>query len=204
MPISRSGTEGLWLISCFKLNTKKVYLIAAFYGQKKPSDANEFINQFVHELIALCSNGLREEQVLISCFALICNAPAKSYILYLRGHTGYNSCSKCTIKGEYISRKDKRNGKKKKGTVCFPGIGPFYMKTDEEFSRNAYEEYYTGKETILKNVPNFGCISSVPLDYRHLILLGVVKKIIRLWIMGPLKIRLGATDITKISKILLI
>lgn len=204
LPISHSGTEGFWLISCSEQNSKKVYLVAAFYGPKKPSDANEFIEEFVRELTALCNNGLREKQVLISCSALICDAPAKSFILYLKGHTGYNSCSKCLIKGEYISRKSKRNGKERNGTVCFPGIGPFRMKTDEGFSQNVYEEYDTGKETLLKIIPNFGCISCVPLDYMHLILLGVVKKLIRLWIMGPLSVRLGATDVTKISKILLI
>lgn len=73
------------------------------------------------------------------------------------------------------------------------------MKINEGFSQNAYND--SGKETILKKVPKFGCVTSIPLDYMHLILLGVMKKLIRLWVMGP---KLEASDVTKISKTLLI
>lgn len=201
LSISRSGTESLWIISCSERNTKKVYLVAVFNGKKKPTDANEFMQEFVEELIGLIKNGFGENKISISYSAIICDAPAKSFILYLKGHTGYNSCTKCLIKGEYINRKNKRNGKKRRGTVCFPGIGPFRMKTNKGFADNAYKEYDSKKETILKEIPKFGCITSIPLDYMHLILLGVMKKLIRLWVMGP---KLEASHITKISKTLLI
>lgn len=79
-------------------------------------------------------------------------------------------------------------------------IGPFILKTDEGFLSNDYEEVDTGNKTILKSIPNFGCISSVPLDYMHLILLGVMKKLIRLWLTGPLPTRLTTSNIKKISK----
>ncbi|XP_051170917.1 uncharacterized protein LOC127289069 [Leptopilina boulardi] len=207
LPISKSGTESLWLILCSELNGDVVYPVGAFYGKKKPDDANEFLKQFVDELSYLCNNGFEESNVRISCAAIICDAPAKSFAFNLKGHTGYDSCSKCVITGEYIKRTTKRkNGKKNKnqrknkGTVCFPGTKPFAVKTDEGFARGDYEEFDTGRETILQSIPNFGCISNVPLDYMHLVLLGVMKKLIKLWITGPLKIRLSAVDVGRIDK----
>lgn len=42
-------------------------------------------------------------------------------------------------------------------------------------------------------------ISNVPLDYMHLVCLGVMKKMISLWVSGPLPIRMLARDIKIIS-----
>lgn len=203
LPIFKSSKESLWLILCSEINSQEVYPIGAYYGNKKPNDANQFIEEFITELVDLCKNGLEGECSQILCAALICDAPAKAFILYLKGHTGYNSCPKCCISGKYEVSKPKRKGKKAKGRVCFPGIGPFTLKTDEGFLLNKYNELEPGNETILKRIPNFGCVSSVTLDYMHLILLGVMKKLLRLWIMGPLSTRLSASKIDQISKKLL-
>lgn len=54
---------------------------------------------------------------------------------------------------------------------------------------NIYDEYQNGI-TILKNIPNFKPIDDVPLDYLHLICLGVMKKLINLWLCGPLPVRI--------------
>ena len=43
------------------------------------------------------------------------------------------------------------------------------MKNDEDFARNVYQDFDSEKESILKTMPGFGCISNVPLDYMHLI-----------------------------------
>lgn len=53
--------------------------------------------------------------------------------------------------------------------------------------------------TILNNIPNFGLVTNVPLDYIHLVCLGVVKQIPRLWINGPLKVRISNNIINVIS-----
>ncbi|XP_043476068.1 uncharacterized protein LOC122507432 [Leptopilina heterotoma] len=76
------------------------------------------------------------------------------------------------------------------------------MKTDEQFLKGKYD-FNEGNETILKQIPGFGCISGVPLDYMHLILLGVMKKLIKMWLLGPLKIRLHIKKVNTLSKKLL-
>ena len=88
----------------------------------------------------------------------------------------------CQISGELVRTKSTRKNAREKGRICFPEIGPFDMKNDEDLARN---------------------ISNVPLDYMHLILLGVTKRLIRLCLTGPLKVRLGAVAVNKISQKLL-
>ena len=203
LPISKSASEGLWLILCSEITSDNVYPVGAFYGRKKPRDANEFLRPFVDEAIELCENGLNDNTVKVSCEALICDAPAKSFAFYLKGHTGYDSCSKCLIRGEYATPKISMKNGKRKGRICFPGIGPFKLKNDDDFARNLYQDFDCDKIPILSSIPRFGCISSVPIDYMHLILLGVMKKLITLWLTGPLKVRLSASDVNKISQKLL-
>lgn len=111
---------------------------------------------------------------------LICDAPAKAFVLNVKNYNGFNSCTKCTIEGQYIN-----------GRVCFPTTNThFTLRTDENFINNKYKDYQMG-ETILSNIPNFKPVTDVPLDYMHLVCLGVVKKLILLWHIGPASVKLS-------------
>ncbi|KYN10216.1 hypothetical protein ALC57_17656 [Trachymyrmex cornetzi] len=124
----------------------------------------------------------------IKLHALVCDAPAKSFILGVKNHNGYYSCTKCT-EGKYVN-----------GRVYFPikDTNPF-LQTDEDFFNNKYEDYQI-VETIFIKIPKFGPITDVPLDYMHLVCLGVVKKLILLWLTGPLSVRLSNNMINNISE----
>lgn len=49
------------------------------------------------------------------------------------------------------------------------------------------------------HIPGFDMVNSFPLNYMHLVTLGVMKKLINLWIHGPLIVRLPSWQIKKIS-----
>lgn len=200
LPISKCGTDTVWMIMCSELNCSNVYPVGAFCGKQKPEEANEFLEPFVEKAILLCQNGLENPKVNVSVEAIVCDVPAKAFAFYLKGHTGYDSCSKCFITGKSVLPQMSRRRKKRKKRVCFAGIGPFKLKTDADFILQETED---GKRTILMDIPRFGCVDSVPLDYLHLILLGVTKTLIRLWFTGPKKVRLDPLQIQKISKRLL-
>lgn len=108
----------------------------------------------------------------------------------LNNITGYNSCRKCTIQGEWIESK-----------VCFPGTLQNTLRTDNKFANEEYKDHQIGK-SILNEIPNFGLITNTPLDYMHLICLGIMKKLLWLWLKGPNNVRLGLRIVAKISKIL--
>lgn len=77
------------------------------------------------------------------------------------------------------------------------------LRTDDDFLMQRDEEYHRG-ETVLKEIPNFGLVSNVTLDYMHLVCLGVTKKILLLWMKGPLSVRIHGTIINQISGKLLL
>lgn len=192
LPISRSSNASLWPILCSDIVTDKVYLVGAYFGSSKPKDSNEFLQKFVDDAINIIDNGFEynNKNFQVNISALICDCPAKSFVLSTKGHTGYYSCSKCTIKGKHIFNK-----------MCFPMEcnENTVLRTDLNFKQYMYEDYQT-RRTVFNDIPNFGCVTNVPLDYLHLVLLGVVKQIIKLWTSaGPLKVRISNNIVNVIS-----
>ncbi|XP_043476331.1 uncharacterized protein LOC122507597 [Leptopilina heterotoma] len=148
----------------------------------------------------LTKNGFQTEcnkKVEINVYALICDTPAKSFVLNIKSHNGYYSCTKCKIRGKWIVRNRKKRsyitsrGIKRKisksGCVCFPPSGKKEkLRTDEEMAKyNPNDEFQKG-ENIFADIPRFGLVTCVPLDYMHLFLLGVVKRLIWLWRPRPI------------------
>ncbi|CAH0558841.1 unnamed protein product [Brassicogethes aeneus] len=116
------------------------------------------------------------------------DAVAKSSVLYCKGHSGYYSCTKCKQKGIYINDR-----------VCFPDLVS-EPRTNECFlSLNENNNFLSGV-SILGDIPNINFVSDIPLDYMHLICLGVVKRlVVQTWAFGPIPHKLCARDFNKIS-----
>lgn len=72
-------------------------------------------------------------------------------------------------------------------------------RTDDSLHNMTDRDFQNG-ETIMRDIPNFGLVSNVPLDTMHLVFLGVVKKLLNLWHCGPLNVRLSTNLINQISK----
>lgn len=88
--------------------------------------------------------------------------------------------------------------------MCFPyEKRPSALRTDEGFIRQIDSDYHQGEPTILLSVPHLGLVSNIALDYMHLICLGIVKKIILLWVSGPLAVRISAQTKDNISQALI-
>lgn len=172
----------------------KVRIIGIYYGQNKPKDSNKFLEAFVNELISYISYGFVYNGISykIRLHALVCDAPAKAFVLKVKNHTGYNSCTKCLIHGDRID-----------DTTCFPMENNHPLLRNDEIFRNFGYENYQIAETILINIPFFGSVTNVVLDYMHLVCLGVMRKLLYLWIKGPLNTRLSSFHVQQISKKLL-
>jgi len=85
-------------------------------------------------------------------------------VLNIKYHTGYSSCTKCNIVGDYLERR-----------VCFTEyIGR--KRSDKSFVDHEDEDYHQGTSP-LENIPRLGLVSQVPLDYQYLVCLGIVKKL---------------------------
>jgi len=121
----------------------------------------------------------------ISLTAVICDTPARAFVKCVKGHAGYHGCDKCTQEGEYVSSR-----------MTFPAINA-PKRTNESFRNQSNEEHHVGL-CPLTCLP-IDMISCFPLDYMHLICLGVMRKLIYLWMRGPLQTRLGRRSIRDLS-----
>lgn len=190
LPLTKSSKSTFWPILCYiRPYSHIVFPIGLYWGNEKPQESNDYLFDFVNEIKDLINNGIeikvssgefKKKQVILDVFC--CDLPAKNYILKTKGHNAYFSCSRCCIEGEYVCRR-----------VCYPDID-CPKRTHESFINKHQEEYHVGEVmSILIDIPGINIINSFSLDYLHMVCIGVTKKIITLWLKGPLHCRLNST-----------
>ena len=193
LPLHRSSNESLWpILGIIKeFPGSEPCVIGVFSGKSKPQPVHEFLNDFVEEMSVLQDQGLEYDgrKFAVKLDAFICDAPARSFVKCVKGHSGYNGCERCTQHGVW-------NGK-----MTFPEVNA-PERTDIQFDEMRDEEHHTGASP-LRNL-KLGLVSQFPLDYMHLVCLGVVRKIILLWTKGPLNNRISLNMIKLISDKLLV
>ncbi|KAF5285063.1 hypothetical protein FQR65_LT02376 [Abscondita terminalis] len=97
LPLHKSTGNSLWPILCviksIEVLADKIFVLGIFCGTTKPP-ANEFISDFVTESRKLCENRIQINKSVLNfrISSLICDAPAKSHIMAIKGHTGHFSC----------------------------------------------------------------------------------------------------------------
>lgn len=122
---------------------------------------------------------------------IICDAPAKSFLLCIKGHTGSSSCTKCIVEGDFFNNR-----------MCFNRLDA-PLRTDEMFRQKFDQSFH--KQNVVSPLEslNIGLVSQVPLDYMHLVCLGVMKKLLKFWVQVKKGIRLEEEQMEVIkSKIL--
>lgn len=114
--LTKSGEKGLWVISAKIFYNPEIYSpfpIAIYCGNSKPNSVDDFLTELVDEINVLNSEGIRIENkqfnVRVHCF--ICDMPARAFLKCVKGHTGFYSWERCSIKGV-----------KSKSIVEFPDI----------------------------------------------------------------------------------
>lgn len=100
-------------------------------------------------------------KVIIKDF--ICDAPTRAFVKRIKGHASYTSCENCTVEGDYFYSSKH---------VCLnKENAPF--RTDGSFRTREDEDHHVADSRI-EELP-IDMVKSCPLDYLHLIWLGVVK-----------------------------
>ncbi|OXA54319.1 hypothetical protein Fcan01_11451 [Folsomia candida] len=95
LPIFKSSSIQFWPILGFFVNVSIYpFVIGLYSGTKKPSHVNIFLEPFVTEFNQLRREFTAGGNPLIKIHSFICDAPAKSYIKCVKGHTGYFGCDK--------------------------------------------------------------------------------------------------------------
>jgi len=112
LPLAKSSSSQFWPILAYVQPFKEyVFLIGLYHGFEKPIESNDFLKEFIDEAEHLVKNGININDSIhkVSIFAICADALAKSFIMKVKGHSGYHSCTKCFEEGEHLNRR-----------MCFP------------------------------------------------------------------------------------
>ena len=190
LSLSKSSKNELWpiLAKIKEMPRSNVFIIGMYAGPSKPPSAGEYLNDFVQDLKLLTQKGLdyngKHYNVALPD-AFICDAPARAFLKCIKGHTGYSACERCVVHGVYLS-----------GKVVYPNLTE-PLRTDATFE-NGCDEGHHHRVSPLQEL-GIGMVSSFVLDYMHLVCLGNVRRLISMWLQGPLKCRLSSSTIDVIS-----
>lgn len=170
----------------FKPFASNPFVIALYYGEQKPKNLG-FLTDFVMEY-----NSLRKSAVIFSgktfnveISAVICDAPARSFVKNVKGHSGYSGCERCIQTGEW------------RGKMTFPDMDA-QLRSDDDFASMLDEDHHLGPSPLAGL--GIGMISHFVLDYMHLVCLGIVRRLLLTWMQGPLSCRLGSRVVCSISE----
>lgn len=190
LPLSRSSNMQLWPIlgQIVELPKANVFIIGVYAGPCKPESVNDYMHDFIEDLkvvtrVGVTFNGKHYNVPLPDAF--ICDTPARAFLKCVKGHGGYSSCERCTQYGIYLD-----------GKVVFPDMDSS-LRTDTQFDQMFDEEHHHSKSPL--QGLGIGMVSSFPLDYMHLVCLGIVRKLIALWFKGPLQCRVSSSTLSAIS-----
>ena len=146
LPLFKSTSDQFWPI-LGSFDNQEVFLIGLYYGKSKPDSLEAYLKDFLEELDVLQNEGIGHDSKIyrlkLLCFS--CDAPARSFLKVIVGHTGYFSCERCEIKGTW------------EGRVVFNSVDVSTLRTDEAFTNYSYEKHQKGKTPFVKEVRDDGC-----------------------------------------------
>jgi len=196
LPIFKNSGTQFWPILCRVISpiVTEPFVVGLFCGERKPKDICEYLLDLVSELKTIETEGLTLEgfsiPIRISVSCVICDAPARAYVKQVKQYNAYFGCDKCTQKGEWHEK------------VTFPAIDA-PLRTDVHFDELQHKEHSDGVSPFADT--SLGMVTNFPLDFMHLVCLGVMKRLIWLWVKSPTEkcIRIGRHMVTAISDNLL-
>ena len=139
------------------------FLIAVYSGYGKPTSVNDLLKDFINEMNDIKQQGFayHGRQYQLNLTAVICDAPARTFVKCIKGHSGYNACERCVKEGVYTDSR-----------MTFPETGA-RKRTDAEFRVMLCEDHHTAVSPFAQY--DIGCVSNFPLDNMHLVCLGIVR-----------------------------
>lgn len=190
--IFKSSNSQFWpilVLICTPFRTDP-FIAGVHYGSSKPGTANTYLTDFVNEMIDIQNNGIHLNDTICEVVieAIICDAPARAFITCTKSHAGYFGCSKCIQEGTW------------KSCVVFPECNSA-PRTDQSFRNKDQIDHHTGI-SILEQL-QIDMVSQIALDYMHLVCLGVMKRLLNIWLEGPRHLRLTEDKQKKLSEMLI-
>lgn len=194
LPISKSSSSQFWsILGYIRPLNNVIYPNGIYWGYDKPKCSNSYLEQFILESKELLLNGINIDKIILKvvldgfCF----DTSAKTFVLKIKVHTGFDLCTRCTAEGEYLKKR-----------TYFPFSYDSVMRTYNDYITRICDEHHVGRSILnLSILPNINILVDFALDYMHLAYLGVMKKLIDFWIdkAGPFNVRLPSLVYKELS-----
>lgn len=184
IPIYDSSGKSLWPISIM-LSPIGVFPAALWYGDDKPKPVEDYLRDFLDEVTALKKDGcvVRDQRLSFKIKLVTCDAPARAHLKCVAAPTGFNACERCTATG--VTYEHRRVFEREVDVV---------PRTDAEFRDGQYMYGEKPHQHSVSPLLELGIpmVSGFPLDYMHLVLEGVQKRLLKFWKGSFKNIRNGA------------
>ena len=192
LPLFSSSNKSLWPVLCGIMNVEPVAIfpVALTYGSSKPTDLL-FLEETVGDLNHLLERGLnvggRVIPVELRC--VVCDAPARALIKGTKLYSGYFGCDKCAQKGLWLGR------------ITYPETRDLDLRTDLSFRCQSNSDHHRTDSPFCK-LP-MDMIMQFSIDYMHQLCLGVMRKLLLIWMKGNRDVRISSRHVGEISENLL-
>lgn len=82
-----------------------VFSVGVYEGNKNPVTASDFLRDLTVELKDLVTNGIVEgdDHYEVKIKVFVADAPGRSLMQGIKGHSGYRSCPRCKMVGTQVS-----------------------------------------------------------------------------------------------------
>lgn len=171
LPIFKSSKSEFWPIlgkvlhiPCFA----EPFIIAIYHGISKPSSLDQYLHDFCKEYKLLNEKGFnyKNRNFKINIKGFLADTPAKNFLRSFCSHT--SRCGECIQKGKTIHH----------CRVFLEMNSP--LRTDDNFRYDIVEKYKNTKSP-LEDI-GISMTKDFPLDYMHLVCLGVQKKLLLIYV----------------------
>lgn len=172
---------------------KEPFVIGVYEGLfSSPTIANEILRPFVDEMLSLRDNKVVHNDMVftVQVRAIICDPIANSLVTCTSLPDSQYGCSKCNVTGTLQFNH---------GITSFPKFSQTTsLRCDDDFLNPNQIDHHTGVP-ILREL-DLGLITQVYIDYKAVVCMGVMKRLLELWITkGKLDYRLNKKMVTIIS-----
>jgi len=179
LPVFNNSTQCIWPILCrvVKPFISPVCIVALYAGRRKPNSFNDFLQPFVDEMMTILENGVEIStgvRCRVKIHSFVCDAPARADVKRTKHVNYHQGCDKCIVEGTYT--KERR--------MTFNSTMST-KRSDADFELLLLPDEYRVQDSVLRNL-QVGMVSKFPLDYMHLTLLGLVRRMARDWQDGLL------------------
>lgn len=188
LPLFRSSQMEFWPVLCAIVNMHPniVFPVALTCGKSKPKNL-DFLTDTIEKLKVVLQSGLKDGEDTISVIlrCIVCDAPAKAMVKNTKLFSGYSGCDKCSQQGQYFGR------------MTYQEIMNLNLRTDDSFCSQSYPQHHHGPSPFCQLPINM--IKAFPVHYMHQVCLGVMKRLLLVWIRGKRNVKHSADHIQQIS-----